>query len=47
MEIDGVTGMVPTEALFIGSAAVTLFTFLPLIPASKHAKKRIRADVAC
>jgi MFS family permease len=42
MEIDGVTGMVPTEMLFTGSAIVTLLTFLPLIPAARHAAVRMR-----
>lgn len=42
MEIDGIAGMVPTEVLFLVSAFITLFTLLPLIPASKEAKKRIR-----
>lgn len=42
MEIDGVAGMVPTESLFIGSAAMTLVTFLPLIPASRMARDRLR-----
>lgn len=41
MEIDGVSGMVPTESLFFVSAIVTLFTLFPLIPANKHAKERI------
>lgn len=40
MNIDGVAGMVPTETLFLVSAVITLFTFLPLIPAGKHARQR-------
>lgn len=42
MEIDGVSGMVPTEMLFAGSATVTLLTFLPLIPAARYAGRRLR-----
>jgi len=40
IEIDGVAGMVPTESLFVVSAALTLFTLLPLVPAGKYAKIR-------
>ncbi|MGF7047701.1 MFS family permease [Paenibacillus sp. DS2015] len=42
MEIEGVSGMVPTEALFLVAAFITLFTLLPLIPAGKQAKKRLQ-----
>ncbi|MFX3635651.1 MAG: MFS transporter [Candidatus Pristimantibacillus sp.] len=44
LEIDGVAGMVPTETLFLVSAIVVLFTLLPLIPASKQAKERLRME---
>lgn len=42
MEIDGISGMVPTEVLFLISAIITLFTLLPLIPAGRHAEARRR-----
>lgn len=42
MEIDGVSGLVPTEALFFASAFITLLTLLPLIPANKYAKARLK-----
>ncbi len=45
MEINGVAGMVPTESLFIVSALITLFTLLPLLPADKHVKQRLRTNV--
>ncbi|MCH1624122.1 MFS transporter [Ferdinandcohnia quinoae] len=41
MVIDGVSGMVPNESLFLVSAVITLFTLLPLIPANKYTKARI------
>ncbi|RUS42633.1 MFS transporter [Cohnella sp. AR92] len=45
MEIDGVAGMVPNETLFLIAAAVTLLTFLPLIPAAKQAMRRLGSSV--
>jgi len=40
MVIDGVGGMVPTEALFAGSAAVTLLSVLPLLRAARYERAR-------
>lgn len=45
MSINDVSGMVPTETLFIWAAALTLFAFLPVIPANKWAKLRNRKEV--
>src|SRR5690625_2715406 len=41
MEIDGVSGIVPTESLFLSSAFISLITLIPLIPASKYARIRL------
>lgn len=38
--IDGVSGMIPTQSLFVFSAILTCFTVLPLIPAHKYNKIR-------
>lgn len=38
--INGESGMIPNEMLFVVSAVVTLLTFLPLIPAGKLLAKR-------
>lgn len=42
--VDGKTGMIPNETLFAVSAVVTLFTFLPLIPAGKLLLHRKRGE---
>ncbi|MNI89099.1 Major Facilitator Superfamily protein [compost metagenome] len=44
--IDGVSGMVPTETLFLVSALVTILTVLPLIPAGRFAKMRLQSDAS-
>lgn len=41
MEIDGVMGTVPSNTLFLFSALLTLFTFLPLIPANRLHRSRM------
>ena len=38
--VDGEEGMIPNEVLFGVSAALTLLTFLPLLPAGKHLSQR-------
>jgi hypothetical protein len=42
MVIDGISGLVPTEKLFLVSAFFTLLTFLPLIPAGRLQQARRR-----
>lgn len=44
--IDGVSGMVPTETLFLVSALVTILTVLPLIPAGRFAKMRLQSHAS-
>ncbi|WP_342774703.1 MFS transporter [Paenibacillus dokdonensis] len=41
MEIDGVMGTVPSNMLFLFSALLTLFTFLPLLPANRLHRSRM------
>ncbi len=41
--IDGTSGMIPTESLFLFSAVLTSLTVLPLIPAYKLNKTRIQS----
>ncbi|MEC0372581.1 MFS transporter [Paenibacillus chibensis] len=43
MEIDGIMGTVPTPSLFLFAALITLFTFLPLIPASRLHRSRVHS----
>ena len=46
METDGVTGYIPSETLFLVSALLTLFTFLPLIPAGRMLRRRRQLNPA-
>ncbi len=46
MVIDGVSGMVPTEMLFLVSAMVTILTLLPLIPAGRYARLRMQPEAS-
>ena len=43
--VDGVAGRIPNEILFAVSAALTLITFLPLIPAGKLFQNRKRGII--
>ncbi len=46
MEVSGVTGMVPSPSLFLISAALTLFTLIPLAVAGKMSAKRQKQEKA-
>jgi MFS family permease len=41
--VNGTAGMIPSPVLFIVSAVLTVFTVLPMIPASRYLKKRLTA----